>query len=124
MKNRANYGSGRSMLPLILVLVGLLLLAGVFAWQGSNAGKVNAGQELPQTAGPSDSLTPAPEIKRVPLEEAKAAFDSQSAVFVDVRSAETYNQGHIPGAINIPLAEMATRASELDPNQWIITYCT
>jgi rhodanese-related sulfurtransferase len=31
---------------------------------------------------------------------------------------------HIPGSLSIPLAEIETRLSELDPNQWIITYCT
>ncbi len=77
-----------------------------------------------QNTGSSDSQTPAPEIKRVPLADAKAAFDSQSAVFVDVRGAETYSQGHVPGALNIPLADIEKRAGELDPNKWIITYCS
>ncbi|OYD07876.1 sulfurtransferase [Paludifilum halophilum] len=35
-------------------------------------------------------------------------------VFVDVRTDEEYNAGHIPGAIHIPHDEMEERASELE----------
>lgn len=65
-----------------------------------------------------------PEIPRVSLEDAKAALDSSSAIFVDVRSAETYAESHIKDSVNIPLAEIESRIGELEANQWIITYCT
>ncbi len=61
---------------------------------------------------------------RISLEEAKAAFDGGVAVFVDVRSEAAYADGHIPGALSIPLAELESRLDELDSGQWIITYCT
>ena len=67
---------------------------------------------------------PHPEIARVSIEEAKSALDSGSAVFLDVRSAEAFAAQHISGAINIPTAEIETRLAELDPNDWIIPYCT
>jgi len=65
-----------------------------------------------------------PEIQRVLIDEAKAALDSNSAVFVDVRSVEAYQAGHVSGAINIPIEELEARLGELDKTQWIITYCT
>ena len=65
-----------------------------------------------------------PEIERVSVEEAKAAFDSGTAVFVDVRSAEAYQAAHISGSVNIPSEELEARLSELDKTEWIITYCT
>ena len=64
------------------------------------------------------------EIQRVSVEESKAAFDSGEAIFLDVRSESSYAASHIPGALSIPLAEVQARVDELDPNQWIITYCT
>jgi hypothetical protein len=76
----------------------------------------------PLSGNPNDAINP--EIGRVSLEKAKAAFDARSAVFIDVRSADAYAAARIPGALNIPLADIATRLNELDPNQWIITYCT
>lgn len=78
---------------------------------------------LPPVSGASGADTH-PEIPRVPLDKAKAAFDAKSAVFVDVRSTSDYALGHIPGALSIPLADIPTRLTELNPNQWIITYCT
>jgi rhodanese-related sulfurtransferase len=65
-----------------------------------------------------------PEIQRVSIDEAKAALDSGSALFVDVRSAEAYQASHISGAVNIPSEELEARLGELDKAQWIITYCT
>jgi 3-mercaptopyruvate sulfurtransferase SseA len=64
------------------------------------------------------------EIQRVSIEESKAAFDSSEAVFLDVRSESSYKASHIPGALSIPLTDIQARMDELDPNQWIITYCT
>jgi hypothetical protein len=65
-----------------------------------------------------------PEIQRVSIDEAKAALDSGSALFVDVRSAEAFQASHISGAVNIPSEELEERLDELDKAQWIITYCT
>jgi 3-mercaptopyruvate sulfurtransferase SseA len=85
------------------------------------------------TASQATSLPPAasghgeetyPEIERVSIADAKSALDAGLAVFVDVRIADAYNVNHIPGALNLPLGEVETRLGELDPNQWIITYCT
>lgn len=63
-------------------------------------------------------------VQRLTLEESKAAFDSGSAVFLDVRSEAAYETSHIPGAVSIPLQFLEPRLAELDPDQWIITYCT
>jgi len=71
-----------------------------------------------------DPTWPYPEIPRVTLEGARAAFDSGVAVIVDTRSAESFAQSHAAGAINIPVNEMEALYTQLDPNQWIIPYCT
>ena len=42
---------------------------------------------------------------------------------LDVRPADEFAAGHIPGAINIPLSELAARIAELDPAQEIVAYC-
>jgi 3-mercaptopyruvate sulfurtransferase SseA len=76
-------------------------------------------------ATPTSPAVAAPqEVQRITLEESKAAFDSNSAIFLDVRSETSYATSHIPGALSIPLAELEARIAELDPSQWIITYCT
>lgn len=96
----------------------LLLAATVFLLQNEAS---QATPPSPASSGHDEETYP--EIERVSLEEAKAALDSGAAVFVDARGADAYAMSHIPGSLSIPLAEIETRLSELDPNRWIITYC-
>jgi len=42
---------------------------------------------------------------------------------LDVRPAEEYNAGHIPGAISIPLKELQLRLLDLPRDQEIVAYC-
>ena len=44
-------------------------------------------------------------------------------ILLDVRTAEGYAAGHLPGAVNIPFEELPTRAKELSKQKEIITYC-
>jgi rhodanese-related sulfurtransferase len=45
------------------------------------------------------------------------------AVVLDVRPAIKYAAGHIPGAVSIPLAELAERLDELPEDIEIVAYC-
>ncbi len=67
---------------------------------------------------------PAPEVPRVSVGEAYAAYTAKQAVFVDVRSVGQYEASHVTGALPMPLGELESYLSELDKAQWIITYCT
>jgi len=102
-------------LPWIFVVVGVVLIATGMLWARFN-----------QPIAAEATVTPVNEsqVQRATLEDAKVAYDSKSAVFLDVRDSSTYATAHIPGAINIPLAELPTRMGELDPKAWIISYCT
>lgn len=42
---------------------------------------------------------------------------------LDVRPADEFALGHLPGAVNIPLAALKKRLAELDPRQEIVAYC-
>jgi hypothetical protein len=42
---------------------------------------------------------------------------------LDVRPAEEYRAGHIPGALSIPLGELGTRLKELPTDREVIAYC-
>jgi 3-mercaptopyruvate sulfurtransferase SseA len=80
--------------------------------------------ELPQGQGTIPQTEAG--VPRVSVEDAKAAFDSGEAIIVDVRGAEFYAEGHIVGAISIPLGEFENNITNvpLEKDQWIITYCT
>lgn len=45
------------------------------------------------------------------------------AVILDVRPGPEYAGGHLPGAIHIPLEELAERLAELPANREIVAYC-
>ena len=107
-----------SLVPLFLLGGGLLLIIAAVLLMTQNASSVAA------PAASSHDEETYPEIPRVSLEDAKAALEAGTAVIVDVRSAEAYQASHIAGAINIPSEELTARLGELNPNQWIITYCT
>ncbi|MEU4716180.1 rhodanese-like domain-containing protein [Micromonospora purpureochromogenes] len=43
---------------------------------------------------------------------------------VDSRGPDAWRQGHLPGAVHLPTAEIATRAAELVPaGTVVVTYC-
>lgn len=58
-------------------------------------------------------------------DELRARLLDQRLVLVDVMPEETYSDGHIPGAIHLPLAAIETRAPRLIANlrQEIAVYC-
>ncbi|MEF2967246.1 DsrE/DsrF/DrsH-like family protein [Paenibacillus sp. M1] len=51
------------------------------------------------------------------------ARDAQTTVLVDVRSEIEHVNGHIPDSLNIPVDELRSRLSELDPAKEIWVYC-
>jgi rhodanese-related sulfurtransferase len=61
-------------------------------------------------------------------EVAKQVFDAGSALFVDVRSQDMFDAGHIPGAVSLPLGDFDARleqfAADVSPTQPIVTYCS
>jgi rhodanese-related sulfurtransferase len=57
-------------------------------------------------------------------DELHALLDSNSgAQLVDVRSRGEYKAGHLANARLLPLPELASRLSELDPQEVVILYC-
>lgn len=60
------------------------------------------------------------------VSDVHAALGTQSPgfVLVDSRSREAWEQGHVPGAVHLPGAEIPERAAaELDPAVPVVTYC-
>lgn len=52
-----------------------------------------------------------------------AALDPRQTLLVDVRTEDEFNQGTIPGAVNIPLDHLRERMAELSPDQEIYLFC-
>ena len=50
-----------------------------------------------------------------PEELAREVEEGNPPVIVDVRGPRQFSEGHLPGAINIPLSELDGKAGEFDP---------
>jgi rhodanese-related sulfurtransferase len=80
---------------------------------------------LPRT--PEQTLTLPNGLASISLDDAKAAFEEQTTLFLDARSPDEYEQGHIPGALSLPPRDFEDRfldimdAVETAPS--IVVYC-
>jgi 3-mercaptopyruvate sulfurtransferase SseA len=108
-----------SLFPVLLLAGGIILIVSSVLWMIDPF----TPSSTAVSTSPSDENSNE-EVPRVSLADAKAAFDIKSAVFVDVRGAEFFAEGHIPSALSIPSQDMQNRLKELNPADWIITYCT
>jgi len=63
----------------------------------------------------------------VSLSEAEKMFADKATVFMDARSKEEYDAGHIQGAISLPWHEVEQQimgvVERIPPDRLIITYC-
>jgi rhodanese-related sulfurtransferase len=55
--------------------------------------------------------------------ELREKIQRERVIVLDVRPFTEYQQGHIPGAISLPLSELETRLAELPKDAEIVAYC-
>jgi rhodanese-related sulfurtransferase len=56
------------------------------------------------------------------VDDVKAAIDA-GAYVIDVREASEFEQGHIPGAVNIPIRTLAQNLDQVPTDQPVLVYC-
>ena len=63
-------------------------------------------------------------VPRISISEVKALMAKKQVLLIDVRDAESFAEGHMPGAIHIPLPEVVQHADKLKKEKrTIVTYC-
>ncbi|MFK8328827.1 ArsR/SmtB family transcription factor [Pseudomonas sp. BJa5] len=70
-----------------------------------------------------DSRQTPDQLEGISREELLERLREHSVTLLDVRPADEFAQGHLPGAINIPFQELQQRLGELPPSQEVIAYC-
>jgi rhodanese-related sulfurtransferase len=63
------------------------------------------------------------EFRRITRDEAFRLYKAGQAVFIDVRSFDSFKTGHIKGALSIPGSQLISRFDEVTPGKMVITYC-
>ena len=112
----------RFLIPALMVLAGVILILCSLYWLFNSTQPPAPRSPASPTPVSSGVSVPYPDLPRLSLADAKAAYELGTAVFIDVRGEPYYSQGHIPGALSIPEDELYERLDELDPSAWIITY--
>ncbi len=122
------------------MIVGAIAVLGLVGWALSRS--LNAPATRPaavEPAGISAPLTaapPAPNASEADEEAAKAAIprvspqdlrqriEKNEVTVIDVRDKQSYDSGHIKGAMHIPLASTEAYLSYVPRDKPIVTYCT
>ncbi|MEJ2180930.1 MAG: metalloregulator ArsR/SmtB family transcription factor [Gammaproteobacteria bacterium] len=68
-------------------------------------------------------LTVKDDLEPIPREELLQRARNGLVTVVDVRPPEEFAAGHVPGAVNIPLADLEKHLDDLDAKQEIVAYC-
>lgn len=63
------------------------------------------------------------DVEEVPREELVRRVEAGDVVVLDVRPAEEYASAHIPGAVSVPVSELAQRLAELPADVEVVAYC-
>ncbi len=92
-----------------LALIGLDRVAGYFGDEVIESWRA-AGRALQSVA-------------RIGTEELAARMGSDEVQVVDVRGANEWDHGHLPGAIHIPLGYLGDRLDEIEPGKPVAVHC-
>ena len=125
--------------------IGVLLVMGLAGCAGAKAGKtaqtqtengmetgMTAGMEteMEESMGEQENTQTEPQKEetayhKISAAEAKEMMDQSEVTVVDVRTLQEYQEGHVPGAINIPNEEILDTEPELlnDKDATLLVYC-
>jgi rhodanese-related sulfurtransferase/DNA-binding transcriptional ArsR family regulator len=62
-------------------------------------------------------------LEPIPPEELRRRLNAGDVTLIDVRPEDEFAAGHIPGALSVPVAELANRLGELPKRKEIVAYC-
>ena len=63
------------------------------------------------------------QLEPITLKDLRRKLRDGDITVVDVRPADEYEAGHIPGALSIPVVELKKRLREIPKNREVVAYC-
>jgi rhodanese-related sulfurtransferase/DNA-binding transcriptional ArsR family regulator len=82
-----------------------------------------ASAHLPDVEAASAAYLGPDDAEQVSRDDLLRRARSGEVVVLDVRPREEYAAGHIPGAVSIPLEELADELDDIPADQEIVAYC-
>src|SRR5436305_9004918 len=72
-----------------------------------------------------DKPTTQPVVKKISVDEFDKMRQEKQAVVLDVRTTREFEAGHVPGAVNIPIAspDFKQQISKLDKSKTYLVHC-
>jgi rhodanese-related sulfurtransferase len=112
---------------LLGVAIVLAIIVNYFSPAGiALVGQWDTSQGMITARAKNEVLTDKLEIEEVTI--AKQIYDSGDVLFVDARSRDNYDDGHIPGAVSLPVGEFDNLIDAFmdqhSADQAIVTYCS
>jgi predicted sulfurtransferase len=109
------------------MIVGSIIVVAILAWAlkrvaVSRSAEPPVAAAVPQGEHPRDPQLDS--VARVKPEELHDRLARNEVVVIDVRDVQSYLNGHIPGALHIPLSRIDGEIPYLPRNKPIVTYCT
>lgn len=114
---------------LLWVLVSTLAIIGVACGSeepAETSAPADSGEEAPLAAPQAEVRTTDGGVPLITGDELIERIDAGDApIILDVRTAEEYAEGHVPGAINISHDELAERLAEIESARGVelVVYC-
>jgi rhodanese-related sulfurtransferase len=63
-------------------------------------------------------------VKKIDIDELKAMMAKKQVIVVDVRDPQSFSEGHIPGALNVPFDFIPNHVEDWKKDKrLIVTYC-
>jgi 3-mercaptopyruvate sulfurtransferase SseA len=114
---------------------GGIAVVALIGWALVRSFQAPAAAPIPEAATASTSpAAPAEEphaqdperaaVPRIGVDELKQRIARGEVTVIDVRDADSYIAGHIPGALHIPLARVEGEIPYLPKGKPIVFYCT
>ncbi|MEB3371786.1 ArsR/SmtB family transcription factor [Saccharopolyspora mangrovi] len=82
-----------------------------------------ASAHLPDVEAASTAYLGPDDAEYVTRDELLRRAESGDVIVLDVRPREEYQAGHIPGAVSVPVEELADKLSDIPADQEIVAYC-
>ena len=118
-----------------VMIIGGIIVVALLAFSFRRMASQKAGSAPPpQTASgapaaATETTDPAHEaqvakVPRIKVQDLRDLIAKNAVTVIDVRDADSYLAGHIPGALHIPMTRIDGEVPYLPKGKPIVTYCT